>query len=160
MGQVKRSKQLVDLKRCIILGNPEDLEDALRDALKSVLGKAGHEVNPRARFHNKFQREIEEHDQDLEKKYDEDLNTSLIFVSIAQWKKRKRMEPEAYDSDSCRPVYSRPWRRHSSSTSNPNSAQIMNRRTTYCSRCSSTPPLAPYHPILRHLYLDGPALIP
>jgi hypothetical protein len=59
------------------------LEEALREALKSVLSKAGPGVNPRARFHNKFQREVEEHDQDLEKKYDEDLNTTLIFVSIA-----------------------------------------------------------------------------
>ena len=32
-------------------------------------------------FYNKFQREIEEHDRDFEKKYDEDLNTTLIFVS-------------------------------------------------------------------------------
>ena len=64
------------------------MEEALRDALKSVLGKAGSGINPRARLHNKFQREIEEHDQDLEKKYDEDLNTSLIFVSIALLKKQ------------------------------------------------------------------------
>ena len=33
-------------------------------------------------FYNKFQREMEEHDRDFEKKYDEDLNTTLIFVSI------------------------------------------------------------------------------
>ena len=64
------------------------MEEALRKALKSVLSDAGPGANPRARFHNKFQREIEEHDQDLEKKYDEDLNTSLIFVSIALLKKQ------------------------------------------------------------------------
>jgi len=33
-------------------------------------------------FYNKFQREMEEHDRDFEKKYDEDLNTTLIFVSV------------------------------------------------------------------------------
>ena len=33
-------------------------------------------------FYSEFQREIEEHDRDFEKKYDEDLNTTLIFVSL------------------------------------------------------------------------------
>jgi len=33
-------------------------------------------------FYNKFQREMEEHDRDFEKRYDEDLNTTLIFVSV------------------------------------------------------------------------------
>lgn len=33
-------------------------------------------------FYNKFQQEMEEHDRDFEKKYDEDLNTALIFVSV------------------------------------------------------------------------------
>lgn len=33
-------------------------------------------------FYNKFQREMEEHDRDFEKSYDEDLNTTLIFVSV------------------------------------------------------------------------------
>ena len=73
---------MVDLKRSILLANPEELEETLRKALKSVVGDTGPGAGPRARFHNKFQREIEEHDQDLEKKYNEDLNTSLIFVSI------------------------------------------------------------------------------
>lgn len=58
------------------------LEEAFSNALKSVLSGTGPGVNSRARFYNIFQREIEEHDQDLEKKYDEDLNTTLIFVSI------------------------------------------------------------------------------
>jgi hypothetical protein len=59
------------------------LEKALHNALKSVLDGAGPWANPRARFYKKFQREIEEYDQELEKKYDEDLNITLIFVSIA-----------------------------------------------------------------------------
>jgi len=47
-----------------------------------VLGGTGPGVNPRVEFYNKFQREMEEHDRDFEKKYDEDLNTTLIFVSV------------------------------------------------------------------------------
>ena len=62
--------------------NCDRLEEALRDALKSVLGSAGTGVNPRVEFYNKFQREMEEHDRDFEKKYDEDLNITLIFVSF------------------------------------------------------------------------------
>ena len=46
-----------------------------------MLGSTGSGVNPRMEFYNKFQREMEEHDRDFEKKYDEDLNTTLIFVS-------------------------------------------------------------------------------
>ena len=60
----------------------ERLEAALHNALKSVLGGAGPGANPRMEFYNKFQREMEEHDRDFEKKYDEDLNTTLIFVSV------------------------------------------------------------------------------
>jgi len=57
------------------------LEAAFRDALRFVLGGIGPGVNPRAEFYNKFQREMEEHDRDFEKKY-EDPNTALIFVSV------------------------------------------------------------------------------
>ena len=32
-------------------------------------------------FYNKFQREMEEHDRGFEGKWNEDLNTTLIFVS-------------------------------------------------------------------------------
>ena len=69
----------------IFSSNRGRLEDALRSALKSVLGGTGPGVNPRMEFYNKFQREMEEHDRDFEKKYDEDLNTTLIFVSICSY---------------------------------------------------------------------------
>ena len=59
----------------------ERLEGALRNALKSVLGGTGPGINPRVEFYNSFQREMEEHDQDFNRKYDEDLNTTLIFVN-------------------------------------------------------------------------------
>ena len=58
------------------------LEEALSNALKSILGSSSPGLNPRVEFYNKFQREMEEHDRDFEKKYDEDLNTTLIFVSV------------------------------------------------------------------------------
>jgi len=48
--------------------------------LKSVLDKdSGHD--PRTGFYNKFKEEAAEYDDDFYKKYDEDLNTTLIFVS-------------------------------------------------------------------------------
>ena len=40
------------------------------------------EINPRTNFHNMFQRKMEEHDQNFEKKYDGDLDITLIFVSV------------------------------------------------------------------------------
>ena len=64
------------------------MEAALRDALSSVLGSAGTGANPRVQFYNKFQREMEEHDRDFEMKYDEDLNTTLIFVSAIRGLRR------------------------------------------------------------------------
>ena len=38
--------------------------------------------DPRARFFDDYHREAEEYDREFMKKYDEDLNTTLIFVSI------------------------------------------------------------------------------
>jgi len=60
----------------------ERLEAVVRDALKSVLGVTGPGASPRVEFYNKFQREMEEHDRDFERKYEEGLNTTLIFVSV------------------------------------------------------------------------------
>ena len=37
--------------------------------------------NPAVEFYRKFQRAADDHDHDFIKKYDEDLNTTLIFVS-------------------------------------------------------------------------------
>ena len=37
----------------------------------------------RVRFYKHYQREAEEYDREFMKKYDEDLNTTLIFVSLA-----------------------------------------------------------------------------
>ena len=81
MSWTNRSGWSVEPRLHDLSSNHTSLEEALRDALKSVLGGAGSGVNPRVEFYNKFQREMEGHDRDFERKYDEDLNTTLIFVS-------------------------------------------------------------------------------
>lgn len=48
-------------------------------ALKATLGKQ--EQEPRTRFHEQFLKEADEYDRDFHKKYHDDLNTALIFVS-------------------------------------------------------------------------------
>jgi len=52
----------------------------LTSLLPNHLGTAS---GARADFYDKFQHEADEHDRDFMKKYDEDLNTTLIFVSIS-----------------------------------------------------------------------------
>ena len=44
--------------------------------------------NPAVEFYEKFQRAADDHDRDFIKKYDEDLNSTLIFVSIFPRKPR------------------------------------------------------------------------
>jgi len=52
---------------------------ALPSLFPNLLGTAS---SARVEFYDKFQREADEYDSDFMKKYDEDLNTTLIFVSI------------------------------------------------------------------------------
>ena len=52
---------------------------ALTTALKAAFAKQ--EPDPRTRFHERFQKEADEYDRDFHKKYHDDLNTILIFVS-------------------------------------------------------------------------------
>ena len=106
----------------------ERLEVALRDALKSVLGDTGPGANPRMEFYNKFQREMEEHDRDFEKKYDEDLNTTLIFVSVHCAPGvgfEDSLGPDAYCEVLRSLVYSRPWHQRLLSTCNRISSRTM-----------------------------------
>lgn len=66
-------------------------------------------VNPRVEFYNKFRREMEGHDRDFEKKYDDDLNTTLVFVSVCFYagpEFQNRLRPDAYDEVSRSLVYS------------------------------------------------------
>lgn len=78
-----------------------------------MLRSAGPGFNPRVKFYDKFQREMEEHDRDLERKYDEDLNTTLIFVTV---RSRAWAGPRESPVSRCllwlvlpSPVHSRPW---------------------------------------------------
>ena len=52
---------------------------ALPTLFPNLLGTTN---NPAVEFYNKFQRTADDHDRDFIKKYDEDLNSTLIFVSI------------------------------------------------------------------------------
>ena len=52
---------------------------ALPSLFPNHLGTAN---NARVEFYDKFQREADEYDRDFMKKYEEDLNTTLVFVSI------------------------------------------------------------------------------
>jgi len=127
--------------------------------MKSVLGGTGPRVNSRVEFYNKFQREMDEHDRDFEKKYDEDLNTTLIFVC---W-------------FTCRVGFGKllwtlclPWDFVQSGLfSAVTSAFIIDVQSelkpdyeemnnTHHSRCSSMPPPETSPPIPPPPYLDGP----
>ena len=58
------------------------IEDALDRALGSYFPSiASKTMTARAEFYDKYKREADEYDKDFIKKYDEDLNTTLIFVS-------------------------------------------------------------------------------
>ena len=51
-------------------------------ALPALFPSLGTTNNPAVEFYSKFQRAADDYDHDFIKKYDEDLNTTLIFVSI------------------------------------------------------------------------------
>ena len=56
-------------------------------------------MTARAEFYDKYKREADEYDKDFIKKYDEDLNTTLIFVSggIASRVKESQWNPTRLD---------------------------------------------------------------
>jgi hypothetical protein len=59
------------------------LEDAMLKALPTLFPHhLGTDHNTRVEFYNGFQRQTSNHDRDFIKKYDEDLNTTLIFVGV------------------------------------------------------------------------------
>ena len=55
---------------------------SLEDAMPLFPNLLGTSSSPRVEFYDRFQREADEHDRDLMKKYDEDSSTTLIFVSL------------------------------------------------------------------------------
>ena len=55
----------------------------MRKALPSLFPNLlGTPTGARVEFYDKFQSEADGYDRDFMKKYDEDLNTTLIFVSV------------------------------------------------------------------------------
>ena len=51
-------------------------------ALSAFFPNLGTTGNQAVEFYNKFHQAADDHDRDFVKRYDEDLNTTLIFVSI------------------------------------------------------------------------------
>jgi len=62
------------------LSSLDDTLRSLRLVLEQLTG-ANKEVDPRRHFYKMFNREADEYDRDFHKKYHDDLNTTLIFVS-------------------------------------------------------------------------------
>jgi len=58
------------------------LREAVTAALNSAFAKP--ETDPRTRFHEQFRKEADEYDRDFHKKYHDDLNSTLLFVSSPQ----------------------------------------------------------------------------
>lgn len=73
LGYMNRRTHLLALK------SPEKVP---HDALGSAKLEKDGRSDFRTRFYNKFKEEVAEHDEDLQKMHDEDLNTTLIFVSF------------------------------------------------------------------------------
>jgi len=70
----------------------------------------------RTRFYKIYRKEAEEYDKEFMKKYDEDLNTTLIFVSLPRC-------PDTRTKLGDRLVCFPPWLPHSSSWSIQSSSQ-------------------------------------
>lgn len=57
------------------------LREAVTAALKSAFTKPD-SLDSSTRFHEQFRKEADEYDRDFHKKYHDDFNTALIFVSL------------------------------------------------------------------------------
>jgi len=85
MSQSERSVSS-SFRECSSHKRVSSLNDTLR-SLHLVLeqlvaaNKSSSEVDPRRHFYKMFNREADEYDSDFHKKYHDDLNTTLIFVS-------------------------------------------------------------------------------
>ena len=53
---------------------------SIQDALQAFMSPLGNDDDPRLDFYMMYKREATEYDMNYVKKYDEDLNTTLIFV--------------------------------------------------------------------------------
>ena len=119
-------------------GNPltgRSLQDALRTFFQPI--KTG---DPRVDFYTMYKRESAEYDTDYVKKYDEDLNTTLIFVRYLSSYFVKRL------TFSCRPACSLPSAPPSSSTSTRTSNPIPTNNPPPSSELSSSLSINPPFP--------------
>ena len=111
-------------------------QDALRTFFQPIKTN-----DPRLDFYTMYKREATEYDADYVKKYDEDLNTALIFV------RRFSSALVNYLTRSYRPVCSRPSAQLSSSKSAPTSNPIPTNNLPPSSRPSSSLSTSPPFPV-------------
>lgn len=119
----------------------------LASRLQAAFGKALREFFPRLKtgddktdFFAVYQKEADEYDRDFTKKYDEDLNTTLIFV-------RNVLETlDHRNSFIARRVYFPRSPPHLSSMHRPTYSQISHKRTSTSSAFSSIRLTAPRSP--------------
>lgn len=88
MPEGERSVSLPSSSECGGSKSVPRLDETLRD-LRVVLEQLAaankpSEMDPRRHFYKMFNREADEYDRDFHKKYHDDLNTTLIFVSRFQ----------------------------------------------------------------------------
>ena len=102
--------------------NRNSLQDALRMFFPAIKSD-----DPRLDFYTMYKREATEYDVDYVRKYDEDLNTTLIFVC------HPPSPLVTYLTGCCRLVCSLPSVRHSSSisTRNLNPIQMINQQPSF-----------------------------
>ena len=81
MGSVAASQQMGKLSHVSLRSVFEPLCSLKKELLPT-------QEDPRAKFYDMYRHEAEEYDRDFIKKYDEDLNTTLIFVSLVCWSDR------------------------------------------------------------------------
>ena len=79
-GGGRRQKCVLPSDHCVILGVADVPVSSLHSALKGFLDPL-RSNDLRTDFFAMYRRESDEFDQDYTGKYNEDLNTSLIFVS-------------------------------------------------------------------------------
>ena len=127
----------------VLLTGPS-LQDALRTFFQPIKTD-----DPRVDFYTMYKREATEYDTDYVKKYDEDLNTTLIFVCCIS------SDPAIYLTRSHRRVCSLPSARLSSSmsirTSNPILTSNLRPSSVPSSSLSISPP-SPVRPPPFHLF--------
>jgi len=76
-----RCEYIVANWMCCVLTKVLSIQDALRDFFPPIKTK-----DTRAEFYAAYQRESSQYDHDYVRKYDEDLNTTLVFVSFSCWR--------------------------------------------------------------------------